>query len=187
VELRDTFSVPATPDVVWELLVDIARVVPLMPGAELTEVVDARTWKGRVHARLGPVKLVFGGSVEFEDRDDAQRRAVLRVRASEVRGKGVAHARVISQVAAVAEGTRVDLFTDLSLSGAIAQYGSGIIGDVAKRMTEDFAKQMAAFLRGEFDAAAGPTPIRGLSVAADALARGAMRRIRGTDRETTSD
>jgi hypothetical protein len=185
VELQDAFEVPAEPEDVWKLLVDVPRIVPLMPGAELTETVDERTWKGRVHARLGPIRLVFAGTVHFEQRDDAQRRAVLRVRANESRGKGMAQATVTSDVKPIAGGTRVEMRTDLSLSGAIAQYGSGLISDVAKRMTEEFSRNLAAELRGAPRAATGgaPEPISGLRVAAEALTRSALRRIRGTDAE----
>jgi uncharacterized protein len=183
VELQDAFEVPAEPDAVWQLLVDVPRIVPLMPGAELTDTVDERTWKGRVHAKLGPIRMSFAGTVSFEQRDDAQRRAVLRVRASESRGKGVAQATVTSAVVPIAGGTRVEMRTDLGLSGAVAQYGSGLISDVAKRMTEEFARNLAAELRGEVRAGDGvpPAPISGLRVAAEALAHGALRRIRGSD------
>ena len=179
--IQDGFEVAAAPDRVWALLVDVPRVVPLMPGAELTEAVDERTWKGKVHARLGPVRLTFAGTVAFEERDDAQCCALLRVQASESRGKGIAQARVRSEVKPLAQGARVEIHTDLSLTGAVAQYGSGLIADVARRMTEEFAKNIAAALRGDPAAPApgdDPTPISGLRIAADALARSALRRIR---------
>jgi carbon monoxide dehydrogenase subunit G len=180
VELVDQFEVEADPAEVWALLIDLERVVPLLPGAELEGRVDAETVKGRVQANLGPVRLSFAGTVQFEERDAVQRRARLRVRANEARGKGVAQATVTSHVQPSERGARVDLITDLHLSGAVAQYGGGLLAGVAKRLTAQFAENLAAALRGA--APAPSAPLSGLRLAADALgeaARGALASRRG--------
>jgi len=177
VELNDAFEVDAAPDAVWSLLIDLERVVPLMPGAELGELIDPSTAKGRVHTTLGPVKLTFGGTVQFEELDAAGRCAVMRVKANETRGKGIAQARVTSRVLAVAAGARVEIVTDLHLSGAVAQYGGSLLAGVAKQLTEAFARNVAALLRGA-ESELSTEPISGLRVVAG-MTRDALRSVRG--------
>jgi carbon monoxide dehydrogenase subunit G len=179
VELRDEFDVEAAPEAVWNLLTDVPRVAPLMPGAEITEAVDDRTWKGRVKVKLGPVQLTFAGTITLEQRDDAQHRAVLAVRASEARGKGIAQAMVHSAVTPLSTGSHVEILTDLRLSGAVAQYGAGLLADLSKHMTQQFAQNLAALLRGQ--AAAGDA-MSGFQVAR-VLAGSALRRVRGGESE----
>jgi uncharacterized protein len=178
-ELRDEFDVDAAPDAVWSLLTDVPRVAPLMPGAEITEVVDERTWKGRVKVKLGPVQLTFAGTVALEQRDDAQHRAVLGVRAAEARGKGIAQATVHSAVKPLGTGSHVEILTDLRLSGAVAQYGAGLLADLSKHMTQQFAQNLATRLRGEVAAAEA---MSGFEVAR-VLAGSALRRVRGGESE----
>lgn len=145
-ELKNAFEVPAPPERVWEFLLDVQRVIPCMPGAELTEVVDERNWKGKVNVKLGPVKMAFAGSVVMEERDDAARRVVLRGKGTETGGKGVVSALVTSQVQPAGSGTRIEILTDLKISGAAAQYGRGLIADVSEHFTAQFAEAMASRL-----------------------------------------
>src|SRR6516162_3365246 len=80
-EFDNSFEVPLPPDEAWKVLLDIERIAPCMPGAELTEVVDQNTYKGKIGVRLGPVALTFAGIVKFEQIDDAARTRALRRRA----------------------------------------------------------------------------------------------------------
>jgi carbon monoxide dehydrogenase subunit G len=138
--IEDSFEVPEQADRVWAFLLDVERVAPCMPGAELTEIVDDRTWKGKVAVKIGPVGLSFAGTAVMEERDDIARRAVLRAEGTEVRGKGAATAVLTSRLEAAADGgTRVLMQADVSLSGAAAQYGRGMITDISKRLTRQFA------------------------------------------------
>ena len=145
-ELKNAFDVPAPPERVWAFLLDVERVIPCMPGAELTEVIDDKNWKGKVTIKLGPVKMSFAGTVVMEERDDTAKRVVLRGKGTEASGKGMVAAVVTSQVTAAGTGAHVDILTDLKISGPAAQYGRGMIADVSELFTKQFASAMAARL-----------------------------------------
>jgi carbon monoxide dehydrogenase subunit G len=175
--LENRFEVAAPIDRAWALLNDVPRVVPCMPGAELTETVDENTWKGVVHVRLGPVAFEFGTDVVRESRDDAGRRVVLVTKARERRGRGSAQARIESSLAEDAGKTSVEILTDLNLQGAVAQYGRGLVPEIAAQMTKQFAANIASLLEQEGEdeppAAAPPPPavrpVGGLGVALRAV------------------
>jgi uncharacterized protein len=113
-----------------------------MPGAELTDIVDERTYKGRVSVRLGPVALTFAGTVKFEEIDEPGLRARAKGQGSDAKGRGGASATVEFRLEPVAEGSRVLVHTDLALSGAVAQYGrgAGMIKDTAQHLIGQFAE-----------------------------------------------
>lgn len=155
-EFHNHFEVPAPPDQVWAHLLDVEAVVPCMPGAELTETVDERTWKGRVTIKLGAVSLTFKGTVSMTERDDEAKRVALDAKGMEARGKGQATATVTSTMTATDDGgTRVDMHTDLSLSGQAAQMGRGMIGDVSQRLASEFADCIAEELTAQPASGAG--------------------------------
>jgi uncharacterized protein len=158
VRLENSFEVPAPPERVWEFLLDLERVTPCMPGAELEQLVDERTWKGSVTVRLGAVKLIYASTVVVEERDDAERRVLLKASGREKRGKGMANATIESRVGLVEGVTRVTMKTDLTISGAVAQYGRGMIADVSKRLTDEFANCLKAQLADAQPAAEAPRP-----------------------------
>jgi carbon monoxide dehydrogenase subunit G len=141
VRIENSFEVPRGPEEVWALLLDVPRMAPCMPGAELLEVVDDRSWRGKVTVRMGPVSLSYAGTVVMEERDDVGRRAVISATGTETRGKGTAQARVTSHLEPSEHGgTRVAIEADLTLSGAVAQFGRGMIADVSRRLTDEFAR-----------------------------------------------
>jgi uncharacterized protein len=154
VRIDSDFTVAAPIDTVWKYLLDVERVAPCMPGAELTDVVDARTWKGKTNVKLGPVSLSFAGTVVMEERDDSAHRVRLNAQGREQRGKGAASAIVVSHLEAVEGGTRVAMATDLTITGAVAQYGRGMIADISQRMTREFAQCLEASIV----ASQGPAP-----------------------------
>lgn len=181
--LENSFTVAAPPDRVWAFLLDLERVAPCMPGAELAGAVDERTWKGKVNVKLGPVTLSFSGTLVREESDPAARRVVLKARGTETRGKGMASATVTSYLEPSAGGTRVVVVTDLALSGAAAQYGRGMIADVSQRFTQEFAQCLAQRLQAGDAAGAGGAPtgaraVSGMRLVFWALAR-ALRRTVG--------
>jgi carbon monoxide dehydrogenase subunit G len=137
--LENSFEVPASPERSWRLLNDVPSVVPCLPGAELVEVVDENAWKAKLHVRLGPIALQFLADVVREQSDEASGRVVLAARARESKGRGSAEATIESTLTAAGGGTRVDLVTELALRGVVAQYGRGVVGDLAARLTADFA------------------------------------------------
>ena len=119
--IEDRFTVRTPVDRLWAFIQDVERIAPCMPGAELTEVVDERTWKGKVHVKFGPVQMAFAGTVVMEERDDAAHRAKLSARGTEQRGKGVANAKVESWLEPAGDdGTTVHIRSDSRHGGGRA-------------------------------------------------------------------
>jgi carbon monoxide dehydrogenase subunit G len=140
VKIENEFTVPAPLDRVWAHLLDVERVAPCMPGAELTETIDETSWKGKVNMKLGPVSLAFAGTVSMEERDDAEHRVVLRARGMEEKGKGAANAAVTSWLEPGEGETRVKMTADIQLSGAVAQLSRGLLPEVSRKLTTQFAE-----------------------------------------------
>lgn len=147
-QINNSFEVPLPPDQAWKVLMDIPRIAPCMPGAELTDVIDPNTYNGKVAVRLGPVALTFAGTVKFAEKDDVARKARVNAQGKDAKGRGGAHANVDFQIEPAASGSRVVVKTDLTLSGAVAQYGraSGMIQDVAQQLIGQFANALKAQL-----------------------------------------
>jgi hypothetical protein len=143
--LENSFAVPASPEQTWALLNDVPRVVPAMPGARLTEVVDENTFKAAMAVKLGPVALEFAADVQREVSAEDMR-TTLAVRARELRGRGGATATIESTLEADGDGTRVTILTDLHMHGAVAQYGRGVVPEVAGQLVGRFAENLAAAL-----------------------------------------
>jgi carbon monoxide dehydrogenase subunit G len=145
-EFDNAFEVPLPVDEAWKLLMDIRRIAPCLPGAELTEVVDDRTYKGKVGVRLGPVSLAFAGTVKFDEIDDAAHRAKISAQGSDAKGRGGANATATFHLEPVAGGSKVLVHTNLTLSGAVAQYGRGvgIIQMTAAQIITQFANNLKA-------------------------------------------
>ena len=156
-EIKNNFEVPLPPAEAWSLLMDIPRIVPCMPGAKLVEMVDDRTFKGTVAVKLGPVALIFNGTAQFEQRDDQSHTARAIARGTDTKGRGGANATVTFNLSPSGTGSRVDVVTDVALSGSVAQYGraSGIIQGVATQLINQFATSLRAMLAQS--EAAGPS------------------------------
>ena len=181
--LDNTIEVSAPPAAAWDLLMDVPRVIPCMPGAQLIEIVDESTWKARIDIKLGPVSLSFDADVTRELVDAAERRVTLSTVARERRGRGRAQASIESSLEALDSGTRIAIATDLSLSGAVAQYGRGMIQDVSSALVTQFAECLQAQLTAspeEASAALGASakPVAGLPLAFTALRRAFARTLR---------
>ncbi len=163
-ELQNSFTVAADLDTAWQILLDVPRIAPCMPGAELTEVVDERHFKGTAKVRVGPVQLSFAGEAELTDVDDAAHTAKVSARGNDTKGRGAAQADVTFALFAEGANTRVDINTDLNLTGSVAQYGraAGLIGEIAGQIIADFAKnlegQLAAVPPSGAGEAAAPAP-----------------------------
>jgi hypothetical protein len=121
-----------------------------MPGAQLTEVVDATTYKGNIAVRLGPVALTFAGLVKFEEIDDANHTARVKAQGTDAKGRGGANAAASFRLEPAGAGSKVVVHTDLTLSGAVAQYGRGVgmiqatAGQLMKQFADNLKKQLAA-------------------------------------------
>jgi uncharacterized protein len=138
-EIENEFDVPAPIDHVWTYLLDVERVAPCMPGAELTEVIDDHTWKGKVNMKLGPVSLAFAGTVTMQERDDQAKRIVLAAKGMEQKGKGAANASVTSWLEQGDGVTNVKMRADIHLTGTVAQLSRGLLPEVSRKLTQQFA------------------------------------------------
>jgi len=157
-KIENSFEVDAPPEAAWALLMDVPRVIPCMPGATLAETVDDDHWKAKLAVKLGPIALNFDADVSREASDEQARRAVLATNARESRGRGSAQATIESTLAAQNGGTRVDIVTDLTLTGPVAQYGRGMVQSVAGQLTAQFASCLQKQL-APAPAAAGEAPL----------------------------
>jgi uncharacterized protein len=158
-EFDNSFDVPLPPERAWAVLMDIPRIAPCMPGAELGEIVDAQNYKGKIAVRLGPVALAFAGRVEIDAIDDANRSARVKAQGSDAKGRGAANATATFHIEPAGDGSRVLIHTDLMLSGAVAQYGRGVgmIQATAAQIIGQFAGNLRAQLARE-GAPATPAP-----------------------------
>jgi uncharacterized protein len=147
-EFDNSFDVPLAPAQAWTVLMDIPRIAPCMPGAELTEVVDPRNYKGKISVRLGPVALTFAGRVEFESIDETNRSARIKAQGSDAKGRGAANAAATFRIEPAASGSNVLIHTELMLSGAVAQYGRGVsmVQATAAQIIGQFASNLRAQL-----------------------------------------
>ncbi|MBB4932701.1 carbon monoxide dehydrogenase subunit G [Lipingzhangella halophila] len=153
--LDHDFTVPAPVSEAWQVLLDVPRIAPCMPGATLSEF-DGETFTGTVKVKLGPVSLTYRGSGRFVETDEAARRVVIEASGKESRGSGTARATVTATLVAEDESTtRVDVGTDLTVTGRPAQFGRGMLSDVGARLIGQFADCLARTLAGEDTAASG--------------------------------
>ncbi len=175
--IEDSFTVHTPVDRLWAFIQDVERIAPCMPGAELTEVVDDRTWKGKVLVKFGPVQMTFSGTVVMEERDDAAHRAKLSAKGSEQRGKGVANAKVESWLEPVGDdGTRVHINSDITITGAAAQLSRGLLPEVSRLLTKQFADCLESKLNEE---TAVPTPATSDTASAEPAPMEAPRAVGG--------
>lgn len=181
--LENSFQVQAPPERAWALLLDIPRVIPCMPGAELLEAVDDRNWKAKMTVKLGPISLTFGTDVTLGEVDEASRTVRMSAKARELRGRGGGEAAIESRLAAADGGTTVNIVTEMSLTGAVAQYGRGIVQDVSSQLIGRFADCLEAQLVAEPAAAEAAVaesakPVGGLSLGLGAILRSFARLFR---------
>jgi uncharacterized protein len=138
-QLENSFQVGAPPDQVFAYLLDINKVVGCVPGAELSEVVDPTTFKGKVKVKVGPITVAYSGTARISERDQASRSATLSAEGRETTGPGSARATAQMRVESAGEGSLVTITTDYHVAGRVAQFGRGVMEDVSKRLIQDMA------------------------------------------------
>mgnify|MGYP001792585740 CR=1 FL=1 len=161
-QIENSFEVGAPPDKVYAFLLDVNRVVGCVPGAELSEVVDPNTFKGKVKIKVGPVTVAYAGTARITDRDAASRTATLEGEGRETTGPGNARAKAAMKVEESEGGSRVTVSTDFTVAGRVAQFGRGLMEDVSKSLVA----QMAACIKSQLETAEQPPASPGPSVAA---------------------
>ncbi|MEV0067014.1 SRPBCC family protein [Amycolatopsis sp. NPDC050768] len=142
-DLSNTFTVDLPVDAAWRVLTDLERVAPCMPGAALLGVEDG-VYRGAVKIKVGPVSAKYQGTARFVEKDDGAHRAVLRAEGKDAGGQGNAAATVTATLTAQGSGTKVDVRTDLALSGRVAQFGRGVIADVTGKLLGQFVQRLEA-------------------------------------------
>ena len=141
-KLENEFTVDAPVDEAWSVMLDLERVTPCLPGAQLTEQTGDGEHKGTMRIKLGPVTQDYQGKVWFEETDESQHRAVLRADGQDARGQGTASATITStlQEENGGDSTRVRVETDMQITGRAAQFGQGVQQDVAEKIMGQFAE-----------------------------------------------
>jgi len=155
-QIENSFQVGAPPDRVYAFLLDVNRVVGCVPGAELSEVVDPTTFKGKVKIKVGPVTVAYAGTARIIDRDEASRTATLSGEGRETTGPGNARATAKMQVLEADGGSQVVVSTDFTVAGRVAQFGRGLMEDVSKSLVA----QMADCIKAKLEASETPAPER---------------------------
>ncbi len=140
-KLEHSFQVNAPLERVWQALVDVERVAPCLPGAEITEAGEDGTYRGTFTVRLGPTTASYRGELAMEEVDDAAHRAVMRASGADKRGQGSAKAKIVSTMREEGDLTTVDVETDFTITGRLARFGrGGMIQDVSNRLLRDFSE-----------------------------------------------
>jgi uncharacterized protein len=148
-QLENSFTVGAPPGRVFAYLLDVNKIVGCVPGAELSEVVDPTTFKGKVKIKVGPITVAYNGTARIADRDDANHAATLEADGRETTGPGSARAKARMTVEADGAGSIVKIVTEYSVAGRVAQFGRGVMEDVSRRIVND----MAACIKANVEAA----------------------------------
>jgi uncharacterized protein len=146
-KLENDFTVPAPVEQAWEVLLDVGRVAPCLPGAAI-EGSDGDTHNGTMTIKIGPITARYAGTVKIEEADEAARRAVMRAQARDSRGQGTAAATITSTMEEVEGGTRVRVETDMRVTGPAAQFGRGVMQDVSAKLMGRFADCLAEAMAG---------------------------------------
>jgi len=146
-ELNNEFRVAVPAAKTWEVLTDVQRVAPCLPGATLLTV-DGDEFTGAVKVKVGPITVSYKGNAAFLEKDPAAQRMVLKANGKETRGNGNAAAVVTAQLKDEGDATSVVIKTDLTISGKAAQFGRGVLGDVAGNLIAQFAKALEADILG---------------------------------------
>jgi len=144
--IENEFNVSTPPDRVYAFLLDVNRVVTCLPGAELSEVVDPSTFKGKVKIKVGPITVAYNGTARIAERDEANRVATLEAEGRETTGPGSARATARMTVLETAGASLVRLETDFTVAGRIANFGRGVMEDVSKRLVAQMADCIKANL-----------------------------------------
>jgi carbon monoxide dehydrogenase subunit G len=170
-KLEHSFEVEAPLERVWETMIDVERVAPCLPGAEITEAGEGGVYEGTFTVKLGPTTAAYAGKLELAEVDEVAHRVRMQANGRDKRGQGSAKATIESSMSAAGGTTTVNVATDFTLTGRLARFGrGGMIEDVSNRLVGDFV----ACLKGSIGPAAagggGPTapaqaqPVRGFSL-----------------------
>jgi uncharacterized protein len=154
---ENEFDVDAPIERVWDAVLDVERVAPTVPGAQVLERTGDDAYQVAIKVRVGPMSMTYRGEVQIAERDDDAHRAVMKARAKESRGQGTADADVTMQLRGENGRTAATVTTEVELSGKAATMGQGVLQDVAGRLVQTFARNLATMLEGGEPAPASTT------------------------------
>jgi carbon monoxide dehydrogenase subunit G len=184
-ELDNSFTVPVPPDQAWDVLLDVQRIAPCMPGATVDEV-DGDVINGRIKVKVGPVSLTYRGTAKFTERDSETRVIVMEASGKETRGAGTASATVKASLApqASGNGTEVTMHTTMNVTGRPAQFGRGVMVEVGGKLVDQFAANLAQMISDQ--GAAGPDSGADAAPANEAAAGAAGATVAGASADGAS-
>ncbi len=140
-EIADSFRVTTPIAETWKVLLDIEGIAPCLPGAQLQEV-EGDEYRGIVKVKVGPITAQYKGTAKLAEVDEANRRIVIDASGRDTRGQGNAKASIVVTMQAEGAGTKVDVVTDLSVTGKVAQFGRGVLGDVSSKLMGQFVENL---------------------------------------------
>ena len=161
-QLEHQFTVPVPVAQAWDVLLDVERIAPCMPGATV-ESFDGETIEGRVKVKVGPIQVTYAGTAKFTEKDAAARKAVIEASAKEARGSGTAAATITAVLTESGSSTDVTVTTDLQITGKPAQFGRGVMVEVGNKLLGKFADCLAEELGA--GGSATPEPAAGAPAA----------------------
>src|ERR1700749_3067690 len=144
-EMAHSFTVPVPPDRAWDVLLDVERIPPCMPGASVDDF-DGEVVTGRIKVKVGPVSLTYRGTAKFTERDPDAKVIVLDASGKETRGAGTASATVRATLEPDGEGTKASMHTVMNVTGRPAQFGRGVIVEVGSKLVDQFARNLAQLI-----------------------------------------
>ncbi len=147
-ELSNEFEVPVPLDQAWDVLTDIERIAPCLPGAQLQEV-EGEEYRGIVKVKVGPITAQYKGVARLVEKDDAGHRALLQASGRDTRGAGNASADIRAELVAQGDVTHVSLVTDLTITGKVAQFGRGVLADVSAKLLDQFVANLEVTVLAE--------------------------------------
>jgi uncharacterized protein len=140
-EINDSFRVSTPIDATWKVMLDIEGIAPCLPGAQLQEV-EGDEYRGVVKVKVGPITAQYKGAARLTEVDESQHRIVIDASGRDTRGQGNAKATIVVSMAAEGAGTKVDVATDLSITGKVAQFGRGVLADVSSKLMGQFVENI---------------------------------------------
>ncbi len=160
IELDNSFTVPVPPEKAWDVLLDVERIAPCMPGASVLSISDGgNEIEGQVKVKLGPLSLAYKGTAKFTNKDQANHTIAIEATGKETRGAGTASANVqaVLKPADAAGSTLVAIHTSLNVTGRPAQFGRSLLPEVSGKLIAQFASNLEALIASDNSAAAEET------------------------------
>src|SRR4051812_18907398 len=185
-KLENEFTVPASTDEAWGVLLDVPRVAPCLPGATVeADQGDEGEYKGQMKIKIGPITASYKGTVKIQEADEANHSVAMRAQAKDARGQGTASATITSTMQEVADGTKITVVTDMRVTGPAAQFGRGVMQDVSAKLMGRFADCLAQQMQSS-PAAETTTEPEAVAPAAEAPAPAAVQETPGASSGVSS-